>query len=128
VPQEEAIDKDGEEKRQAHEAEDKHRREEIESPQPRPTNLAYATEKSLKDLGDDPPPRAKTVWRNQVKAVREALNGKPISSGQSATETLMQVRRTRLPSKPTRLLARRRGGAEAAGPEASATLGDSGAP
>jgi molecular chaperone DnaK len=73
-----------------HEAEDKARREEIEV-RNRADNLAYATEKSLKDLGDKIPADTKSDLEAKLKAVRDALNGTDVEAVKSATETLMQA-------------------------------------
>ena len=75
---------------QAHEAEDKQRRDEIEV-RNRADNLAYATEKSLKDLGDKIPAATKSELEAKVKAVRDALAGSDIEAVKSASETLMQA-------------------------------------
>ncbi|HEY5675803.1 MAG TPA: molecular chaperone DnaK [Myxococcales bacterium] len=75
---------------QAHEAEDKLRREEIET-RNRADNLAYATEKSLKDLGDKIPAATRTDIEAKVKALRDALAGTDVEAVKSATETLMQA-------------------------------------
>src|SRR5207253_293341 len=75
---------------QSHEAEDKQRREEIEV-RNRADNLAYATEKSLKDLGDKIPADTKSDLESKVKAVRDALSGSDIDAVKNATETLMQA-------------------------------------
>jgi len=75
---------------QAHEAEDKQRREEIEI-RNRADNLAYATEKSLKDLGDKIPADTKSDLEAKLKAVRDALNGTDVEAVKNATETLMQA-------------------------------------
>jgi molecular chaperone DnaK len=75
---------------QAHEAEDKARREEIET-RNRADNLAYATEKSLKDLGDKLPAETKADIEAKVKAVRDALAGTDAEAVKSATEALMQA-------------------------------------
>jgi molecular chaperone DnaK len=75
---------------QAHEAEDKQRREEIET-RNRADNLAYATEKSLKDLGDKIPAATRTDIEAKVKALRDALAGTDVEAVKSATETLMQA-------------------------------------
>ena len=75
---------------QAHEAEDKERREEIEV-RNRADNLAYATEKSLKELGDKIPAATRSDLEAKVKAVRDALNGSDVAAVKSATETLMQA-------------------------------------
>src|SRR5438876_2719038 len=74
---------------QAHEAEDKQRREEIEV-RNRADNLAYATEKSLKDMGDKIPAATKSELEAKVKAVRDALAGSDIEAVKSASEALMQ--------------------------------------
>ena len=75
---------------QSHEAEDKQRREEIEI-RNRADNLAYATEKSLKDLGDKIPAATKSELEAKVKAVRDALAGSDIEAVKSTSETLMQA-------------------------------------
>jgi molecular chaperone DnaK len=75
---------------QSHEAEDKERREDIEI-RNKADNLAYATEKSLKDLGDKIPAATKTDLEAKVKAVRDALAGTDIAAVKSASETLMQA-------------------------------------
>ena len=75
---------------QAHEAEDKQRREEIET-RNRADNLAYATEKSLKDLGDKIPAATRTDIEAKVKALRDALAGTDVEAVKNATETLMQA-------------------------------------
>ena len=74
---------------QAHEAEDKQRRDEIEV-RNRADNLAYATEKSLKDLGDKIPAATKSELEAKVKAVRDALAGSDVEAVKSASESLMQ--------------------------------------
>ena len=75
---------------QAHEAEDKQRREEIEV-RNRADNLAYATEKSLKDLGDKIPAGTRSDLEAKVKAVRDALNGSDVEAVKRASEELMQA-------------------------------------
>jgi molecular chaperone DnaK len=75
---------------QAHEAEDKARREEIET-RNKADNLAYATEKSLKDLGDKLPAETKADIEGKVKAVRDALAGTDVEAVKSATDALMQA-------------------------------------
>ena len=74
---------------QSHEAEDKQRRDEIEV-RNRADNLAYATEKSLKDLGDKIPAATKSELEAKVKAVRDALAGSDVEAVKSASESLMQ--------------------------------------
>jgi molecular chaperone DnaK len=75
---------------QSHEAEDKQRREEIEI-RNKADNLAYATEKSLKDLGDKIPAATKSDLEAKVKAVRDALNGTDVEAVKNASESLMQA-------------------------------------
>ena len=75
---------------QAHEAEDKARRDEIEV-RNRADNLAYATEKSLKDLGDKVPAATKTDLEAKLKAVRDALAGTDVEAVKNTTESLMQA-------------------------------------
>jgi len=106
---------------QAHEAEDKERREEIEI-RNRADNLAYATEKSLKDLGDKIPAETKTELEAKVKAVREALNGTDVEAVKSATETLMQASH-KMAEQAYKAAGEAPGGADAAGPEASGQPG-----
>ena len=75
---------------QAHEAEDKQRREEIEI-RNKADNLAYATEKSLKELGDKIPASTRSDLEAKVKAVRDALNGTDIEAVKRSSEELMQA-------------------------------------
>jgi len=75
---------------QAHEAEDKERREEIEA-RNRADGLAYATEKSLKDLGDKVPAEVKSEIEEKLKAVRDALAGTDVAAVKRATDALMQA-------------------------------------
>jgi molecular chaperone DnaK len=75
---------------QSHEAEDKGRREEIEVRNKADT-LAYATEKSLKDLGDKVPAATKEDLEAKLKAVRDALAGTDVEALKSASESLMQA-------------------------------------
>jgi molecular chaperone DnaK len=75
---------------QAHEAEDKQRREEIEI-RNKADNLAYATEKSLKELGDKIPASTRSDLEAKVKAVRDALAGTDIEAVKRSSEELMQA-------------------------------------
>jgi molecular chaperone DnaK len=75
---------------QAHEAEDKERREEIEV-RNKADSLAYATEKSLKDLGDKVPAAMRTELEEKLKAVRDALAGTDVEAVKRATDALMQA-------------------------------------
>jgi molecular chaperone DnaK len=106
---------------QAHEAEDKQRREEIEI-RNRADNLAYATEKSLKDLGDKIPAETKSDLEAKVKAVRDALNGTDVEAVKSATETLMQASH-RMAEQAYKATGGAPGETGAAGPEAGGQPG-----
>ncbi len=75
---------------QAHEAEDKERREEIEV-RNKADSLAYATEKSLKDLGDKVPAAMRSEVEEKLKAVRDALAGTDVEAVKRATDALMQA-------------------------------------
>src|SRR5256886_1479213 len=75
---------------QAHEAEDKERREEIEV-RNKADSLAYATEKSIKDLGDKVPAAMRTELEEKLKAVRDALAGTDVEAVKRATDALMQA-------------------------------------
>jgi molecular chaperone DnaK len=75
---------------QAHETEDKERREEIEV-RNRADSLAYATEKSLKDLGDKVPASTRSELEAQIKAVKDALAGTDLNAVRTATDALMQA-------------------------------------
>jgi molecular chaperone DnaK len=75
---------------QAHEAEDKERREEIEV-RNKADSLAYATEKSLKDLGDKVPAAMKSELEEKLKAVKDALAGTDVQAVKRATDELMQA-------------------------------------
>jgi molecular chaperone DnaK len=75
---------------ESHEAEDKARKEEIEV-RNRADGLAYATEKSIKDLGDKIPAATKTDLEGKIKAVRDALAGTDVEAVKRATDELMQA-------------------------------------
>jgi molecular chaperone DnaK len=75
---------------QAHEAEDKERREEIEV-RNKADSLAYATEKSLKDLGDKVPAATRSELEEKLKAVKDALAGTDVEAVKRATDALMQA-------------------------------------
>ena len=75
---------------QAHEAEDKERREEIEV-RNKADSLAYATEKSLKDLGDKVPAAMRSEVEEKLKAVKDALAGTDVEAVNRATDALMQA-------------------------------------
>jgi len=75
---------------QSHEAEDKARKEEIEV-RNRADGLAYATEKSLKDLGEKIPAATRTDLEEKIKKVREALAGTNVEDVKRATDDLMHA-------------------------------------
>ncbi len=75
---------------QAHEGEDKERREEIEV-RNKADSLAYATEKSLKDLGDKVSAAMRSEVEEKLKAVRDALAGTDVEAVKRATDALMQA-------------------------------------
>jgi molecular chaperone DnaK len=106
---------------QSHEAEDKQRREEIEV-RNRADNLAYATEKSLKDLGDKIPAATRSDLEAKVKAVRDALNGTDVEAVKSASETLMQASH-KMAEEAYKATGGAPGDAGAAGPEAAGQPG-----
>jgi molecular chaperone DnaK len=107
---------------QAHEAEDKERREEIEV-RNRADNMAYATEKSLKELGDKIPAETKSDIESKVKAVRDALAGTDVAAVKSATETLMQASH-RMAEEAYKAAGGTQGsGAPGSGPEAGGQAG-----
>jgi len=106
---------------QAHESEDKQRRDEIEV-RNRADNLAYATEKSLKDLGDKIPAETRSELESKVKAVRDALNGTDIEAVKNATETLMQASH-RMAEQAYKAAGGAPGGPDAPGPEAGGQPG-----
>jgi molecular chaperone DnaK len=107
---------------QAHEAEDKERREEIEV-RNRADNLAYATEKSLKELGDKIPAATRSDLEGKVKAVRDALNGSDVAAVKSATETLMQASH-RMAEEAYKAAGGAQGEPGAAGPETGSQPGE----
>jgi molecular chaperone DnaK len=72
---------------QAHEAEDKSRKEEIEA-RNKADSVAWQVEKSLKDLGDKVPAATKTELEAKIKAVRDALAGTDAAKVASAAEEL----------------------------------------
>jgi molecular chaperone DnaK len=75
---------------QAHEAEDKARKDEIEV-RNRADGLAYATEKSLKDLGDKIPAATKSDLEAKIKSVRDALAGQDVEAVKRTADELMQA-------------------------------------
>ncbi len=70
-----------------HAAEDKARREEIET-RNHADSLAYSAEKTLKDNEDKVPAELKTDVEAKIAAVRSALEGSDVAAIQSAVDTL----------------------------------------
>jgi molecular chaperone DnaK len=103
---------------QSHEAEDKARREEIEVRNKADT-LAYASEKSLKELGDKIPAATKADLEAKIKAVKDALAGTDVEAVKSATETLMQASH-RMAEEAYKAAGSAGAGAGGPGPEAGA--------
>ncbi|MDZ4168704.1 MAG: molecular chaperone DnaK [Coriobacteriia bacterium] len=54
-------------------------------------SLVYATEKSLKDLGDKVPAETRTACEEAMADVRKALEGDDVDAIKSATETLQEA-------------------------------------
>jgi molecular chaperone DnaK len=104
---------------QEHEAEDKARREEIEV-RNRADSLAYATEKSLKDLGEKVPAETKSDIEAKLKAVKDALAGTDVEAVKSSTEALLTA------SHKMAEEAYKAAGAGAAGPTPGADAGAAG--
>ncbi|HEY3523930.1 MAG TPA: molecular chaperone DnaK, partial [Candidatus Limnocylindrales bacterium] len=79
---------------ESHAAEDKARREEVET-RNQAEQLTYQAERTLKDLGDKVPSEDKATAENQISQVREALKGsdlEAVRSGASAlAETLSKI-------------------------------------
>jgi molecular chaperone DnaK len=73
----------------AHEAEDKKKREEIET-RNQADALAYTSEKTIKEAGDKVPKDKKEKVEKSVKEVRDALSGTDINKVKSAFETLQK--------------------------------------
>jgi len=73
----------------AHEAEDKKKREEIET-RNQADALAYTAEKTIKEAGDKVPKDKKEKVEKSVKEVRDALSGTDINKVRSAFETLQK--------------------------------------
>lgn len=71
----------------AHAEEDKRKREEAEV-RNNADNLAYSTEKSIKEVGDKLPDTDKANIETALKEVREALKGSDVDKIKSATEAL----------------------------------------
>ncbi len=107
---------------QAHEAEDRQRRDEIEI-RNRADNLAYATEKSLKDLGDKIGAETKSDLEARVKEVRDALNGSDIEAVKRASDALMQASH-KMAEQAYKATGGAAGGPDAAGPGAGGQPGE----
>ncbi len=75
---------------EAHQAEDKKRREEVET-RNRADQLAYETEKNLKEMGDKIDPAVKSQVEAALGRVREALKGTDMGEIKSSMEALTQI-------------------------------------
>ncbi len=75
---------------QEHAAEDRRRRE-LADARNQADQLAYQTEKNLKDMGDKLDPEMKSKLEAAVARVREAIKGEDISEIRSATDALSQL-------------------------------------
>lgn len=75
---------------EAHQAEDKKRREEVET-RNRADQLAYETEKNLKETGDKIDPALKSKVEAALGRVREALKGTDMGEIKSSMDALTQV-------------------------------------
>jgi len=73
-----------------HAAEDKTRREEVET-RNRADSLSYETEKNLKDLGDKIDPDSRSRVEAAISRVREALKGTNSQEIKAATDNLTQT-------------------------------------
>ncbi len=73
----------------AHEAEDKKKKEEVEL-RNMADNLAYTSEKTLKDNGDKVDASTRDKVLKAIENVREALKGNDVSKIKSATDTLQK--------------------------------------
>ncbi len=101
----------------AHEAEDKTRKEEIET-RNKADSLAYQVEKSLKDLGDKVPAATKTDLEEKIKAVREALAATDEAKLKAATEALHDAS-YKMAEEAYKATGAAPGGPEAGGPGAA---------
>ncbi|MCL4078374.1 molecular chaperone DnaK [Coriobacteriia bacterium Es71-Z0120] len=75
---------------EAHAEEDRRKREEVEVRNNADT-LVYATEKSLKDLGDKVPAETKSACEEAIAEVKKALEGSDLDAIRKATERLQQT-------------------------------------
>ncbi|MBC7265667.1 MAG: molecular chaperone DnaK [Coriobacteriia bacterium] len=75
---------------EAHAEEDRRKREEVEVRNNADT-LVYATEKSLKDLGEKVPAETKTACEEAIAEVKKALEGTDLDAIRRATERLQQA-------------------------------------
>ncbi|QFU17570.1 molecular chaperone DnaK [Microvirga thermotolerans] len=75
---------------EAHAAEDKKRRELVETKN-QGESLIHSTEKSLKDYGDKVPASDKQAIETAVEALRQALNGDDVETIKARTTDLMQA-------------------------------------
>jgi len=75
---------------EAHQAEDRKRREEVET-RNRADQLAYETEKNLKEMGDKIDPAVKSQVEAALGRVREALKGTDLGEIKSSMDALTQI-------------------------------------
>ena len=73
-----------------HAAEDEKRKAEVET-RNQADSLVYATEKSLKDLGDKVPADTKSDVEAKIASLKEALNGDNVDDIKAKTEELQQA-------------------------------------
>ena len=73
-----------------HAAEDEKRKAEVET-RNQADSLVYATEKSLKDLGDKVPADTKSDVEAKIASLKEALNGENVDDIKAKTEELQQA-------------------------------------
>jgi molecular chaperone DnaK len=75
---------------ESHAAEDKQRREEVET-RNQAEQLTYQAERTLKDLGDKVSSEDKATAENQVASLREALKGSDLEAVQSGAAALAET-------------------------------------
>jgi molecular chaperone DnaK len=110
---------------QSHEAEDKARRDEIET-RNKADGLAYQVEKSIKDMADKIPADVKTDLETKVKEIREALAGTDIEKVKAATQALHDAS-YKMAEEAYKAAGAAAGAAGPAGPGGAAGAGEAGA-
>ena len=75
---------------ESHAAEDKARREEVET-RNQAEQLTYQAERTLKDLGDKVPSEDKATAENQISQLREALKGSDLDAVRSGASALAET-------------------------------------